>query len=117
MVQFFLKHDALIDLLNYYGTNSPGLHKGLVFSVDFKLEIVQFGTPPISKPEYLAKARIWGVEGPYVDESGILTEMPGTSKIPCPHPPPCSFNLQGNYYEIVGSISDVAIADCYPQGQ
>jgi hypothetical protein len=115
-VQFFLKHDSVLDLLNHYDTTTPGLHKGLVFSVDFELGMVQIGTPPITKPEYIATARVWGVEGPYKDPTGALSEIPGTGQIPCPHPPPCAIDLNGNI-EIDKRISNVAITDCYPQGE
>lgn len=113
-VQFFLKHDTLLDLLSHYDISKSGLHKGLVFTADFVMTTLQIGTPPQMAPQYLAKGTVVGVEGPYIDPSGDLKEIPGTSNNICPHPPPCGIDLDGNF-KIKEEISLSVIADCYPQ--
>jgi hypothetical protein len=115
MVQFFLKHAELLDLLQHYDPSTPGLHKGLVFTVDSKLVMIPTSDPSKSSPQYIAEAHVFGVVGSYQDAAGNLVQIPGTDKTPCPHPPPCGLNKLTGQYEIDENIAPDIVAKCYPQ--
>jgi len=117
-LRFFLKHAALNDLLANYDHTTSAQHKGLVFTVDFNLVPVQTDVSGVSvlSPQFLAKASVVGVQGPYIDPDGNLNEIPLTEQFACPHPPPCSLVAGSvNQFELDRSkVSTEAIGICYP---
>ena len=111
-IKFFLRYEEARDLIIKFNHNTPpdpGHHKGFVFEVDFR----NIGTSPILK----AVASVHAVNGA-PNAQGELPPIAGTLKAPCPHPPPCLKNAEGDFItdgngNFIYDTSGPDIAGCY----